>query len=87
MADTERLEEINVAGTSFDARLDRWMEDPEFEAAYKQHRARIDAIDDLMRALDEAREEQGITKAMLARRIQAEPAAVRRLFSQATPNP
>ncbi len=63
------------------------MEDPEFEAAYKQDRARIDAIDDLMRALDEAREEQGITKAMLARRIQAEPAAVRRLFSQATPNP
>jgi ribosome-binding protein aMBF1 (putative translation factor) len=63
------------------------MEDPEFEAAYKQHRARIDAIDELMRALDEAREQQGITKATLARRIQAEPAAVRRLFSQATPNP
>lgn len=63
------------------------MEDPEFEAAYRQHRARIDAIDELMRAIDEAREEQGITKAALARRIQAEPAAVRRLFSQAAPNP
>lgn len=63
------------------------MEDPEFEAAYKQHRARIDAIDELMRGLDEAREKQGITKAMLARRIQAEPAAIRRIFSQATPNP
>lgn len=63
------------------------MEDPEFEAAYGQHRARIDAIDELMRVLDEAREQQGITKAALARRIQAEPAAVRRLFSQATPNP
>ena len=76
-----------VAGTSFDRRFDRWMEDPEFEAAYKQHRARIDAIDELMRALDEAREKQGLTKATLARRIQAEPAAVRRIFSQATPNP
>lgn len=63
------------------------MKDPEFEAAYKQHRARIDAIDELMRALDEAREQQGMTKATLARRIQAEPAAVRRIFSQATPNP
>lgn len=63
------------------------MEDPEFEAAYKQHRARIDAIDELMRALDDAREQQGLTKATLARRIQAEPAALRRLFSQATPNP
>lgn|GEM_PF-3279168 len=76
-----------MAGTSFDRRFDRWIEDPEFEAAYKQHRARIDAIDELMRALDDAREQQGITKATLARRIQAEPAAVRRLFSQATPNP
>jgi ribosome-binding protein aMBF1 (putative translation factor) len=63
------------------------MEDPEFAAAYKQHRARIDAVDGLMRALDVAREKQGITKATLARRIQAEPAAVRRLFSQAAPNP
>lgn len=63
------------------------MEDPEFEAAYRQHRARIDAIDELIRALDDAREQQGITKATLARRIQAEPAALRRLFSQATPNP
>lgn len=63
------------------------MEDPEFEVAYRQHRARIDAIDELMRALDDAREQQGITKATLARRIQAEPAALRRLFSQATPNP
>lgn len=63
------------------------MEDPEFEAGYKQHRARIDAIDELMRALDDAREQQGITKATLARRIQAEPAAIRRIFSQAAPNP
>jgi hypothetical protein len=38
-----------VALTSFDRRFDRWMEDPEFEAAYKQHRARIDAINEPMR--------------------------------------
>jgi ribosome-binding protein aMBF1 (putative translation factor) len=63
------------------------MQDPEFAAAYDQHRARIDAVDELMRALDEAREGQGLTKATLARRINAEPAAVRRLFSQANPNP
>lgn len=63
------------------------MDDPEFDAAYKRQRARTDAIDELMRGLDEAREEQGLTKSTLARRIQAEPAAVRRLFSRATPNP
>ncbi len=73
--------------TSFDRRFDRWLKDPEFAAAYDQHRARIDTIDELMRTLDEARQTQGITKATLARRINAEPAAVRRLLSDAFPNP
>lgn len=76
-----------VTVTSFDRRFDRWMEDPGFEAAYRHHRARVDAIDELMRTLDEARLRQGMTKATLARRIQAKPAAIRRLFSQAGPNP
>ena len=44
-------------------------------------------IDGLVRALDEARQEQGLTKAELARRIGAEPAAVRRLLTTPEPNP
>ncbi len=61
--------------------------DPEFVESYRLHRARIDAIDTLMRALDEERERQKMTKADLARRIEAEPAAVRRLFTESRPNP
>ena len=73
--------------TSFDQRFDGWMQDPEFVESYRLHRARIDAIDTLMRALDEERERQKMTKADLARRIEAKPAAVRRLFTESRPNP
>lgn len=76
-----------MAKSSFDRRFDRWMQDPEFADSYQLHRARIDAIDTLMRALDEERERQKMTKADLARRIEAEPASVRRLFTEARPNP
>jgi len=40
-----------------------------------------------MRALDEERERQKMTKADLALRIEAEPAAVRRVFTESRPNP
>ncbi len=76
-----------MAQTSFDRRFDRWMQEPEFAENYRLHRARIDAIDALMRALDEERERRKMTKADLARRIEAEPAAIRRLFTEARPNP
>jgi len=73
--------------TSFDRRFDRWMQDPEFVESYRLHRARIDAIGALVRALDDERERLKMTKADLARRIEAEPAAVRRLFTESRPNP
>lgn len=63
------------------------MEDPAFAEGYRLHRARIDAIDALVRALDRERERQQLTKTELARRIDAEPAAIRRLFTEARPNP
>ena len=73
--------------TSFDRRFDKWMKDPEFAESYRLHRARIDAIDALMHAIDDERERQHLTKTELAERIDAQPAAIRRLFSQRTPNP
>ncbi len=76
-----------MSKTSFDQRFDGWMQDPEFVESYRLHRARIEAIDTLMRALDEERERQKMTKADLARRIKADPAAVRRLFTESRPNP
>jgi len=76
-----------MATTSFDRRFDRRMQDPDFAESYRLHRARIDAIDTLMRAIDDERERQHLTKTELAERIDAQPAAIRRLFSQRTPNP
>jgi ribosome-binding protein aMBF1 (putative translation factor) len=76
-----------MATASFDRRFDRWMQEPEFAESYALHRARIDAIDALMHALDDERERRKMTKADLARRIEAEPAAIRRLFTEARPNP
>lgn len=76
-----------MATTSFDRRFDRWMQDPDSAESYKIHRARIDAIDAVMQAIDDERERQHVTKTELAERIDAQPAAIRRLFSQRTPNP
>jgi len=47
----------------------------------------VSAIDDLVRALDAAREEQHLSKAELARRVGVDPAAIRRFFSTDAPNP
>ena len=77
----------NVRKTGFDKYFDHQMRDPRMRAAYEASRARIAMIDGLVRALDEARQDQGLTKAELARRIGAEPAAIRRLLTAPEPNP
>ncbi len=58
-----------------------------YTEAYDEARRRIDAIDRLVQALDDRREELGLTKAELARRAELAPEAVRRLFSVDSPNP
>lgn len=73
--------------TAFDLDFEKNMQDPEFRVAYERARVRIDAIDDLVRALDAERTAQGLSKAELARRMGAQPEAIRRLFSTARPNP
>ncbi len=73
--------------TAFDLDFEENMQDPEFRAAYARARARIDAIDQLVRTLDAARAAQEMSKAELARRMGVPPEAIRRLFSTAQPNP
>jgi transcriptional regulator with XRE-family HTH domain len=48
---------------------------------------RIRQVDELVRALDEARERRGLTKAELARRAGMASEAVRRLFTAEGVNP
>ena len=73
--------------TAFELDFERDMENPEYRAAYLAARARIDAIDALVRSIDQARVEQHMSKAALARRMGVAPEAIRRLFSAETPNP
>lgn len=61
--------------------------DPEFREAYDDAARRIRQVDELVRALDNAREQRGMTKAELARRAGMAPEVVRRLFTAEGPNP
>ncbi|MGH7910286.1 MAG: helix-turn-helix domain-containing protein [Candidatus Dormibacteraceae bacterium] len=63
------------------------LQDPEFLREYVRESVRIATIDQLVNALDQAREAAGLSKAELARAISAEPAVVRRLFSAGHVNP
>lgn len=73
--------------TAFDKYLDRRMKDPAFASSYREARAVIDSTDALVRALDEARLVAGVSKADLARQIEARPEIVRRLFTTHGANP
>ena len=61
--------------------------DPDYRRAYKAAKARIARTDALVRALDERREQRGMTKAALAKAAGLQPEVVRRLFTMDAPNP
>ena len=63
------------------------LKDPEFLREYVRESIRIETIDQLVNALDDAREAAGLSKAALARAVGAEPAVVRRMFSASRVNP
>lgn len=67
--------------------LARDLEDPEFLREYVVESMRIATIDQIVNAIDDAREAAGLSKAELARAIQKEPATIRRLLSSDNSNP
>ena len=69
-----------------DQRLTRRLQDPEFRAEFERQQAEIAGIDAIVHELDGLRERSGMTKAALARAIDKNPAAVRRLLT-ASGNP
>lgn len=67
--------------------LARDLENPEFLREYVVESMRIATIDQVVNAIDDAREAAGLSKAELARAIQKEPATIRRLLSSDNSNP
>lgn len=63
------------------------LKDPEFLREYVVESMRIATIDQVVNALDDAREAAGLTKAELARTISAQPSVIRRLFASGHVNP
>jgi DNA-binding phage protein len=70
-----------------DRRLARRLEeDPEFRAEFERQRRAISTVDAIVNELDALREQRRMSKAELARAINKNPAAVRRLLT-ASGNP
>jgi ribosome-binding protein aMBF1 (putative translation factor) len=63
------------------------MADPEFRAAYERAAREIEQTDQIIRALDELRDDLGISKAELARRINRNASSIRRLFTASSARP
>ena len=76
-----------TAHTSFDQYLDKQLEDEDFRHEYKLAQAQIAAVDEIVRRIDTARTDLGMSKADLARAMRVKPSAVRRLLTQQSPNP
>lgn len=68
--------------TSFHKKqLETELQDDEFRTEYERARRELQQIDEVIRSLDHLREEAGLSKADLARRIDKEAASIRRLFT------
>jgi DNA-binding phage protein len=67
--------------------LARDLEDPEFLRDYVVESVRIATIDQVINALDDAREVAGLSKTDIARAINSNPATVRRMLSSVRANP
>jgi ribosome-binding protein aMBF1 (putative translation factor) len=63
------------------------MGDPEYRRHFILESRRIAVIDAVVNELDELREQQGLSKSDLARAIERQPAAVRRLLTAQQVNP
>lgn len=79
--------QLKRAGEVFDSDLARDLENAEFARIYALKLAKINAIADILDAIEAAREEKHISKAEIGRRIDRKPSAVSRLLNGTEQNP
>ena len=80
-------EQLGRAGDVFEADLARDLEDPEFARIFAVKLAKINAMADILGAIEAARTEKHLSKAEVARRIDRKASAVSRLLGGAEQNP
>lgn len=73
--------------TGFDQFVEAQMKNERFAAEHAKAKQEILAVDEIVRALDAARVDLGMSKAELARQISTRPEVVRRLFTDEAANP
>lgn len=78
---------MEIFESKFWSDLQTNLEDTSFEDEFNRELAKIQMVDQIINQLDSIREAQGMSKAQLARKLSAEPANLRRLFSAESPNP
>jgi ribosome-binding protein aMBF1 (putative translation factor) len=79
--DSTMARKTKIDSSYHDRRVARRREDATYRAEYDRFRRQIEQIDAVVNALDALRDEAGLSKAELARRIGKDPASIRRLFS------
>ena len=65
----------------YDRRRQGWLADEDTRVEYERAQGEIQQIDAVIRSLDALREDAGMSKAELARRVGRNPASIRRLFT------
>lgn len=80
-------EQLAPAGDVFEADLARDLEDPEFAMLFAVKLAKINAMADILGAIEVARNEKHLSKAEVARRIDRKASAVSRLLGGSEQNP
>jgi DNA-binding XRE family transcriptional regulator len=65
----------------YEKRRQDWLTDENTRAEHERARSEIEQIDAVIRSLDQLREDTGMSKAELARRVGRNPASIRRLFT------
>jgi ribosome-binding protein aMBF1 (putative translation factor) len=79
--------QLKRAGEVFEADLAQDLEDPEFARIYALKLAKINAIANILDAIEAARQEKHLSKAEIGRRIDRKPSAVSRLLGGTEQNP
>lgn len=76
-----------IAGQAFELFLDEQLQSPDDRAEFERRLAKVMSIAEVMHIIEGAREEAGLAKAEVARRMDRKPSAVSRLLAGNGANP